>query len=268
MADHDAHAVPVVPALPIPVVPLPGVSPPPPLKLSENIADNWRMWKQMWTNYSVVAELGSRSVDFQIALFLHAIGAEGLKIFNGMEFVNGEVKDLPTILRKFDTFTIGEVNETYERYVFNIRIQDPTETIDSYVTILRTLAKSCNFCDCLHDTLIRDRIVTGVRDQPTRKRLLQERNLTLPKCIDICRGAEATSSQLKVMNNDTVHGVGVRNKQSKPARRGKVTSYQSTTSRGGARQKYGSRESPPQICKFCAKSHVMKKAVSRVGAHM
>jgi len=70
------------------------------------------------------------------------------------------------------------------------------------------------------------------------------------------------------MNNDTVHGVGVRNKQSKPARRGKVTSYQSTTSRGGARQKYGSRESPPQICKFCAKSHVMKKAVSRVGAHM
>ena len=31
--------------------------------------------------------------------------------------------------------------------------------IDSYVTALRNLAKSC---DCLNDTLIRDRIVFGV----------------------------------------------------------------------------------------------------------
>ena len=33
-----------------------------------------------------------------------------------------------------------------------------------YVSTLRTLAKSCNFCQCLHDSLLRDRIVFGVKE--------------------------------------------------------------------------------------------------------
>ena len=27
------------------------------------------------------------------------------------------------------------------------------------------LGKLCNFCDCLHDSLIRDRIVLGIKDE-------------------------------------------------------------------------------------------------------
>ena len=95
MSDDERAADPGVQDVATPTVPLPGVSPPPHLKLSDNVAENWRMWKQMWTNYSIVAGLVSRPPDFQIALFLHAIGAEGLKIYNGMEFSTGEVKDLP-----------------------------------------------------------------------------------------------------------------------------------------------------------------------------
>ena len=41
--------------------------------------------------------------------------------------------------------------------------------------------------------LIRDRIVVGIRDNGTRKRLLQKEKITLNKCIDICRSSEATS---------------------------------------------------------------------------
>ena len=40
----------------------------------------------------------------------------------------------------------------------------------------------------------------GVRDNAIRKRLLQERKLTLNTCINICRSAEATASQLKDMS--------------------------------------------------------------------
>ena len=146
--------------------------------------------------------------------------------------------------------------------MFNIRDQESAESIDSYVTVLRTLVKSCNFCDCLHDTLIRDRIVIGVRDQQTRKRLIQERKLTLTKCIDICRGAEASSSQLKVMNNatDKVHGLSAqRSRYTRPPWCGKATPSQSSSSRGGARPKYTSYSKEPQLCKFCAKVHNMKK---------
>ena len=71
------------------------------------------------------------------------------------------------------------------------------ESIDHFVSSLRTLAKSCNFCQCLQDSLLRDRIVFGVKEPALRKKLLQERHLTLEKAIDICKSGEATAQHLK-----------------------------------------------------------------------
>ena len=73
------------------------------------------------------------------------------------------------------------------RYVFNSRNQGEDESIDRYAAILRTLARTCNFCDCLKDSLIRDRIAFGVNSDQTRKKLLHEQKLSLKKCIDLCR---------------------------------------------------------------------------------
>ena len=46
----------------------------------------------------------------------------------------------------------------FERYNFNMRVQQEGETVDAYVTTLKTLAKTCNFGQ-LQDDLLRDRIV-------------------------------------------------------------------------------------------------------------
>ena len=73
----------------------------------------------------------------------------------------GSGGDISIIMDKFDTFMIGERNETYDRYVFNDRQQKPEESIDTFVAELHTLAKHCNFKD-LHDSLIRDRMVFGI----------------------------------------------------------------------------------------------------------
>jgi hypothetical protein len=56
----------------------------------------------------------------------------------------------------------------------NSRDQKEGETIEQYITVLRTLAQSCNFCTCLGETLLRDRVVLAVKDNSVRKRLLQE----------------------------------------------------------------------------------------------
>ena len=53
--------------------------------------------------------------------------------------------------------------------------------------------------------MIRDRIVCGVRDSSLRKKLLQVPELTLEKCIDMCRSAEATSTQLEAMSSQNSH---------------------------------------------------------------
>lgn len=92
-----------------------------------------------------------------------------------------EQKTLSEIIEKFDKFAMGEVNETYERYVFNGRNQGQDKSIDAYIAALRSLAKTCGFCECLADSLLSDRIVFGVKNNNLRKRLLQERNLDLKK---------------------------------------------------------------------------------------
>ena len=88
-------------------------------------------------------------------------------------------------------------NKIHERYQFRKRDRESSESIDSYVASLCTSAKTCNYGSLL-DSLIRDRIVVGIRDNGTRKRLLQQAlKLTLNRYIDICRSSEATSAQLK-----------------------------------------------------------------------
>ena len=94
---------------------------------------------------------------------------------------------------------IGDLNEIYERYVFNNHSQRDGESMESFATSLRSVAITCGYCNCLHDSLIRDRIVTGICDDETRKRLLQERNLDINKCTDICKGVEAAKVRVKTM---------------------------------------------------------------------
>jgi hypothetical protein len=123
---------------------LPSVSPPAALSSVGDVGANWGTFKQMWGNYSIITELNRKPNEYQCAMFLHSVGEYGLKIYNGLQFGQGENnKSLEEIFNKFDTFTIGERNETYEQYVFNNRLQESGENIDSYVSILTTLAKTC-----------------------------------------------------------------------------------------------------------------------------
>ena len=172
--------------------------PPPPDRYHPNIAENWKQLKQIWENYANITNLTTKTEQYRVALFFHCLGPDAMKIYNGMQFASEtDCRSLSKNIEKFDGFTIGEVNETYERYIFNGRSQGQDESIDVYVTALRFLAKTCGFCDCLVDGPLRDRIVLGINNHALRKRLLQERNLDLKKCIDLCRGSEAASSQIK-----------------------------------------------------------------------
>ena len=83
-----------------------------------------------------------------------------------------------------------------------MRNQQPGETIDQYVTDLKTKAQTCKFAE-LMDGLIRDQIVIvcGIICDKTRAHLLKEGEITLQKSLGICRANEATSTQLKTLSS-------------------------------------------------------------------
>ncbi|XP_067023901.1 uncharacterized protein [Acropora muricata] len=118
--------------------------------------------------------------------------------------------DIDIVITKFEEYCV----ETFQRYNFNMRVQQEGETVDAYVTALKTLAKTCNFGQ-LQDDLLRDRIVIGIKDNATKKKLLNMPRLTLKECIDVCRTHKSTSIQIKTMTQQEVSAVSTRPSASK-----------------------------------------------------
>ena len=235
---------------------LPQVKPPPPLNLADCSAKRWKLWKQTWLDFVIVSKISTQGEAYQKALFLCTIGQSALEIFNAFQFTASEDPNkVDTIIAKFDEHFTGDVNETYERYKFNQRNQEAGENFDAYLTALRNMTDTCNFytCPTMKDSLIRDRIVLGIRNDNARKRLLQERKLDLKKCIDICRTSESVTTHMQVIGRklEEVHWI---NKAKGPPK---------TSGRRSDRPEHlpdrSSSQSRKLKCKFCLKIHLMKK---------
>ena len=171
------------------------------LKHGGEVAENWKLWKEKFNNYFVISRLDREIPEFQLAMFKHTIGDDALKVIKTFNYAEGENSgDWRCVMDKMKRHCVGEVNEIYERYSFNMRDKLPMESVDSFVAELRNLAKTCNFCDCSRNSLIRDRIVLGTKNEQTTKTLLRIRDLTLNRCIDVCRSEEVAELQTKSLS--------------------------------------------------------------------
>ena len=68
-------------------------------------------------------------------------------------------------------------SEIVQRFKFNTRLRKPGESVAIYIAELRALSQYCNFGETL-ELMLHDRIVCGIKDAQTQKRLLAEKNLT------------------------------------------------------------------------------------------
>ncbi|XP_048238378.1 uncharacterized protein LOC125372423 [Haliotis rufescens] len=214
------------------------------LDLKGDLSRNFKKFKRMWENYELASRTKTDSEECQSATLLTCIGPDVLDIVDGLEFENeADRRKVDKILEKLEHYCIGETNETWERYNFNRRDQEQSESIDPYVAVLRNLAKSCNYGD-LAESLTSDRMVMGICDNATRKRLLQASKLSLKDCIDICRSHESATRRLKSLSQaEDVQFVSQRkpNKSQKP----------------NAKQQI--KTSELLKCKFCGKRHEFQK---------
>ena len=234
-----------------PVISLP---PPTKLELTGEIGMKFKQWKSRWNNYVIATQLDKCSAQRRCAIMLSCIGEEALTIIDGLDLEDDDRKDPDKILDKLKEYCVGTLNEIYERYIFNSRNQEVGETFDTFLSSLRTLAKSCNYGP-LRDSLIRDRIVMGIRDEPTRKRLLHDEKLTLDTCIRMCRAYESTDEKLKKLNATTEQGGGPQVHavyKRPPASRAGSADTGSTTDR--YQHRHG-RADYDLVCNYCGNKH-------------
>ena len=105
-----------------PPPPVQGIKPPQPLVVGPNIEKDWKLFQQKWSNYSVITNLSRQSRAYQVALLLHTLGDDALKIYNGFHVDTPEdQRTMAEVIAKFQELAVEEVNETYERFMFNRR---------------------------------------------------------------------------------------------------------------------------------------------------
>lgn len=177
-----------------------------------------------------------------LKMLKYLIGPEGREVYKTLTFEQEETeRTVNEVIEAFDVYCRPKKNETVERFKFNMRTQGD-ETLEKYVTDLKTLAMTCKFGD-LCDSLIRDRIVCGVRDTSLRERLLRTDGLTCDKAIEIARAVEVTKQSVSALDKaspvTTVHKVqkSYRKRPQVPAKHSK----------------------PVKECIYCGRVHELKK---------
>ncbi|KAK7933488.1 hypothetical protein WMY93_004384 [Mugilogobius chulae] len=180
------------------------VKPPAPLKMTGNVDANWKIFKQQFMLYISAVGVDSRANERKIALLLTIAGAEAIDVFNTFTYNEPEDKDkFDEVIKKFDEHCVAKKNETYERYVFRSRLQQPGESFDVFLTDLKIKAQSCNFGD-LKNSMIRDQIVFGTNEKKLREKLLRETELTLESAIRIVQANELAKQHALTLQGATI----------------------------------------------------------------
>lgn len=161
---------------------------PEPLTLLGTIVENWRRFCQE-SEINLLSSEKEEKDEVKIVLLFNCFGRELLDIYNTLPAEEADKKKYKTLVSKLQEYCEPKKHVTYERYVFNSRVQQAGETVDNFVTDLRKKATDCEFGD-FKDDMIRDTIICGIGDETLRGRVLRQGDVTLDAVILQCRADE------------------------------------------------------------------------------
>ncbi|XP_055913692.1 uncharacterized protein LOC129947228 [Eupeodes corollae] len=162
----------------------------------------WPKWRRRFERFMRASGLSGKTDEEQVNTFIYIMGSQAEDILLSFGLTDGDSKKFLLVMEKFDNYFVIRRNVIYERAMFNSRKQEEGEPVDTFITSLYALAEHCNF-GALHDELIRDRIVVGVRDHKLSEKLQMDNALTLEKAVQHARQSEAVKRQLRDLAGDS-----------------------------------------------------------------
>lgn len=115
----------------------------------------------------------------------------------GMTFQWKIPKKLETHYERYQSYIKSKLYPIFAKYKFFSKAQHE-ETLDSFVTCLRLLARDCNSPNL--DEMIRDRIVFGTNSAKIREKLINVGEiLTMDKAVQIVQSYEYSQKQFSLL---------------------------------------------------------------------
>ncbi|XP_054721344.1 uncharacterized protein LOC129231122 [Uloborus diversus] len=128
------------------------------------------------------------------------MGEDCLDIFNSFGLSSADSEKYDAVLNSFDNYFAPKKNTVIARYKFFNCVQGENESVDSFVTNLKVLAKDCDF-ETQEENLIRDLLIIGINDVAVKEKLLIESDLNLEQAVKYCRAKESSTKQIQLMSH-------------------------------------------------------------------
>lgn len=97
----------------------------------------------MGTLPTCVFVVHARDETTQVNTFLYAMGKEAEDILPSLKLAGIEMANYAAVKRKFKRHFIPCMNIIYERARFNWRVQQPSESVEAFITDLHKLSETC-----------------------------------------------------------------------------------------------------------------------------
>ena len=228
------------------------------LSFEGNVPENLRIFLMEYDIYVRAAHPQANN-GTKVGILLNLAGREAIERSQNFDFADDEERDDPAIWKeKFRELCQPMRNLTILRHAFNTRSQQPDESFQAYMTVLRNMADSCEF-GIMRNELLKDRVVVGIKDDKTRNLLFAEPNLYLERAVELCElheGAEKAAAALKkdaevceLKNKQTKKQRKRRNESSKCAFCGYVHAKKRCPAYGKKCAKCGKRNHFAIVCK-------------------
>ena len=154
--------------------------PPPPLQLTGNVSENWRKFRQKFEIYLQATGTVEKDDKRKTSVLLHVIGEEAVEVYNTFTWdvmrgdppalVQDQNMKLNIVLQKFEDYCLPRKNLVYEMHKFISYKLKPGESIDQFVTELKTRAKTCELGPLERIPVI-SQVVCGISDNVVREKL-------------------------------------------------------------------------------------------------
>ena len=195
---------------------------------ASSLATKWRRWLKSFEIY--VAAKAVVNAEQKKALLLHCAGQGVQEVFDTLadpgpipplqENEEDPANAYQIAVRTLNAYFTPKTNESYERHIFRSIEQKEGETVDKFVSRLKSQAVLCNFPD--DDIAIRDQVVDKCRSNKLKRKLLEIGELTLDRAMTSARVQESIDRQMETLAiNNHKEAVNAVQKQNYSRRNGK-----------------------------------------------
>ena len=156
----------------------------------DGTSETWSSYIERMDQYFVANDITNGPK--KRAILLSCCGPKAYNLLRGLANNKPAEKSYDELVKLMQGHLYPAPNPIAERFKFNNRDRQASETISDYVAVLRKLSEHCNYGDTLDD-MIRDRLVCGVRDEKIQQKLLCEKKLTLNSALKIAQAMESAT---------------------------------------------------------------------------